>query len=284
MGNEEIAARARAEGFCRARILFPAPGGEGGSLLVAALPIGPVPAGEAPPGSAEIASFACKNYYREAVTRLKRVASSFSRGENKAAWRIFCNSGAPEKQFAAACGLGVLGKQGLIITPEAGTRHLIAALSLPFQAEPDAPLTPDGFSPCARCPRDNPPCAAACPTRAVLPQGGIDRSRCIQWYASGNAERVPGLVRRRWGRRLYGCEECQRCCPWNARVPPAVECERGTLERFVNAAAFLALDDDALRARLRGSALGLSWLGPAALRRSARLCLEDHGGGSPPID
>jgi epoxyqueuosine reductase QueG len=267
---EELTALSLAEGFCRARVLFPAPGGGGASLLVAALPIGPVPEGEAPAGYAEVAAFAGKNYYREAVIRLKRIASALRGGGKKADWRIFCNSRAPEKKFAVDSGLGVLGRQGLIITPEAGTRHIIAALALPFRAASLAPPFPAGFSPCARCPRENPPCAAACPTRAVLPGGGIDKKRCIQWYASGNEADVPGFVRRLWGRRFYGCEECQRFCPWNAQVPPAVEGARGGVERFIDTKAFLALDDEGVRAKLRGTALGLSWLGPAVLRRNAR--------------
>jgi epoxyqueuosine reductase len=270
---EELTALALAEGFCRARVLCPAPGGGDGSLLVAALPIGQVAAGEAPAGYAEVAAFAGKNYYREAVIRLKRIASVLRGGGKKADWRIFCNSRAPEKKFAVDSGLGVIGRQGLIITPEAGSRHLIAALTLPFRAASGA-TPPAGFSPCARCPRENPPCAAACPTLAVLPEGGIDRSRCIQWYASGNEAHIPAFVRRRWGRRFYGCEECQRFCPWNARVPPAAECSRGTVERFIDTAEFLALDDEGIRAKLRGTALGLSWLSPAALRRNARMAAE----------
>ncbi|MDR3337233.1 MAG: hypothetical protein LBT16_08530, partial [Treponema sp.] len=120
------------------------------ALLVAALPYGnqlpSLPAEGAPPalaGALSIAPFAQRNYYREAVKRLQKLAVRFREQygrENpsyglKRNYRIFCNSPVPEKPLGLASGLGVLGRNGLLITPEAGSLVIIAALTLPFPLE-----------------------------------------------------------------------------------------------------------------------------------------------------
>ncbi|MDR2020899.1 MAG: hypothetical protein LBQ14_09060 [Treponema sp.] len=276
-------------GFVRARILAPFESAAGGvhaggssgpgrnfaegapSLLVTALAYGsPVPG---PPAKAaaflSIAPFARRNYYREAVKRLQGLARQFRscRGGRRCDYRILCNSPVPEKPLAAACGLGAPGRNGLIITPEAGSLVIIAAMTLPFVLEGDGPA--DDF--CGTC-GERPPCAAACPTGA-LEGGRLDLTRCIQWYASGRGERVPPDVVRRWGRRLYGCTCCQDACIQNRRFIPGAASGEGPLPAWINGEEILALDDDAIRVRFKGTAMGLSWLGPAAIRRNAALGL-----------
>ncbi|MDR0377284.1 MAG: hypothetical protein LBH70_05770, partial [Spirochaetaceae bacterium] len=151
-------------GFVRARILALSSPAEtpamanyrldSSCLLVTALAYGrgepsPGPATELPDGGLAIAPFARRNYYREAVKRLQRLARGLRERygrENpeyalKRHYRIFCNSSVPEKPLAVACGLGVMGRNGLIVTPEAGSLVILAALTLPFPLEGDGPLT-----------------------------------------------------------------------------------------------------------------------------------------------
>ncbi|MDR1374562.1 MAG: hypothetical protein LBJ24_06290 [Treponema sp.] len=278
-------------GFVRARILAPfepaawgvhdgdvsGPGrnfAQGApSLLITALAYGsPDPGSSAEAGSAEllsIAPFARRNYYREAVKRLQGLARQFRlrHGGRRCDYRILCNSPVPEKPLAAACGLGAPGLNGLIITPEAGSLVILAALTLPFALEGDGPV--EGF--CGACGK-KPPCAAACPTGA-LEGGGPDPARCIQWYASGRGDRVPPEVIWRWGRRLYGCTECQDACVQNRRFIPGAASGEEPLPARIDGEELLAMDDDTIRARFKGTAMGLAWLGPAAIRRNAALGL-----------
>ncbi|MDR0387126.1 MAG: hypothetical protein LBH57_03725, partial [Treponema sp.] len=197
--KEEIRAAALGAGFVRVRILAPfepdslireppEPGRDPSpdnrlrgapSLLMAALPYGNRPpegetpfSGAVPPGSGAIAPFARRNYYREAVRRLQVLAAEFRAryGGTRSDYRIFCNSPAPEKPPARRCGLGVLGRNSLIITPEAGSLVIIAAMTLPVALETDGPLTAgegaadETFPFCGACGPERPPCKAACPT------------------------------------------------------------------------------------------------------------------------
>lgn len=298
--------KALAAGFVRARIARL----ESISVLAVALPITEEEGeGTAPSGFAEIAAFARKNYYREAVTRLKSIARELREADGhnvKSDYRIFCNSMAvDEKAIAASCGLGAFGRNGLILVPGSGSRVLIAVMRLPFHLAACPPLEP--FALCAAscgadtcgadtcgadtcgadtCSADTcgaacgtnaklPPCAAACPTGALDGTGRLNRELCIQWYLSGHSE-PPPIVLANWGRRLYGCVECQRACPHNqaaiADVPsatPQTEPQTGKLPRFIRTAELIDQDDAVIKARFKGTALGLSWLTPAVLRRNA---------------
>ncbi|MDR2393229.1 MAG: iron-sulfur protein [Treponema sp.] len=291
-----IAAMALEAGFVRVRILAPfdpasdphtcipesyragAP-----SLLMAALPYGnlqeamPVPPAK---GLAYIAPFAQRNYYREGVKQLQKLGATLRTqyGGKKSDFRILCNSPVPEKPLAQDGGLGVLGRNGLMITPEAGSLVIIAAMTLPFSLEKDGAepwLNPDNPFPwCRNCDPVCPPCVAACPTAALSGDGGLDRSRCIQWYASGHGASVPEEIARNWGKRLYGCTDCQDACVYNQVPIRGVPTDEGPLPAYMDPLDIGALSNEALKVRFKGTAMGLSWLGPEGIRRNARLAAQ----------
>jgi epoxyqueuosine reductase len=291
------------------------------SIIVCALPYGnqhenmPAPPENGHYRAGIIAPFARFNYYREAVKRMKRLSLLLRArfGGLKSDYRIFCNSPIPEKPIAEASGLGAAGKNGLIISPEAGSLFVIAAMTLPVPLESDpslgqtsgtgniisgtelesSPPPPDTEGPlpatesdacpplrrfyfCEKC-GDPPPCAAACPTGAVPGTGVIDCSKCIQWYASGNGVStdtpLPGFVLAAWGNRLYGCSACQDACIRNKRPIQGVQTTEGALPAFIDVHNLLKLSDEEIKAIFKGTAMGLSWLGPRAIRRNAEAVL-----------
>ncbi|MDR2633789.1 MAG: iron-sulfur protein [Treponema sp.] len=295
-----LTALALEAGFVRARILAPfkAPADAhrgvpesykagAPSLLMAALAYGnlhetlPAPADQA---LARIAPFARRNYYREGVKGLQKLGAALRarHGGRKSDFRILCNSPVPEKPLAQQAGLGVLGRNGLLITPEAGSLVILAAMTLPFPLEPDeaeADLRAGNpFPRCKHCDPVCPPCVAACPTGALPGDGSLDPSRCIQWYASGHGAEVPPEIARHWGKRLYGCTDCQDACVYNRMPIPGVPSDEGPLPAYMDPLEIGALSDEALQARFKGSALGLSWLGPGGIRRNARLAAQGRYG------
>ncbi|WP_304224116.1 epoxyqueuosine reductase [Gracilinema caldarium] len=260
------------------------------SLLMAALPYGNLGVSSDQGKPSTVAPFARRNYYAEAVARLKEIARELRErwGGSKSDYRILCNSPVPEKPLALRCGLGWLGKNSLIITPEAGSLVVIASMTVPFPLPPDSPLPgvfPSSFNPCLSGPfeisdlsfpackvcGDQNACSTACPTGALDGSGVLCKEKCIQWYASGNGEKVPDFVAQVWGERLYGCSNCQDSCPHNKKSVDPVETERGKLPDCFSAEWLLAAGDEEIRAVLKGTALGLQWLGPQSLRRNAEL-------------
>ncbi|MDR2517247.1 MAG: hypothetical protein LBC88_07695, partial [Spirochaetaceae bacterium] len=220
-------------------------------------------------------------------------------------YQIRCNSPIPEKPLARASGLGVRGRNSLIITKEAGSLVILAAMTLPFVLESavsgiDNDMDDDGadFPLCGLCTgadgTGTPRCVTACPTGALRGDGVVMLERCIQWYASGNdAGRdfskfgdggeladIPPQIAAKWGRRLYGCTACQDACPHNRRPiagTPPEDTARGVLPARLNGRELLALDSTALKARFKGTALGMAWLTADILRRNIRTAL---GGGT----
>ncbi|MDR2403774.1 MAG: hypothetical protein LBD78_07055 [Spirochaetaceae bacterium] len=271
--REAIRDMALGAGFIRARFFSPFDPGPA-SLLVVALPYGNAEDGageqDVPVYAGRIAPFARRNYYREAVKRLKTLAAELRGGGGKKSdFRIFCNSRIPEKPLAIGCGLGAPGRNGLVISPKGGSLFVIAVLTLPMALECDDPEA--SFAPCRNCDPGEPPCKRACPTGAQRGDGTIDLQRCIQWYASGNEERIPGDVARRWGRRLYGCTACQDACPCNHPPVAGIETAEGPLPAWLDCRELLVQSDGEIKARFKGTAMGLSWLGPAAIRRNAEM-------------
>lgn len=114
------------------------------------------------------------------------------------------NPSLPHRAAALRSG-GVLGKNGLYIHPELGTRFSLHLLLL-------RGITPDedgGVLPCGeRCSL----CVEACPGGALSP---FCRERCIRHHLSGGVVSEwlrPGV------RRILGCDICQDCCPHNQPI------------------------------------------------------------------
>jgi len=110
------------------------------------------------------------------------------------------------KKAAVLAGLGVLGKNQLLIHPQWGPWLYLRTVVT------DAPLPADsqnGFSPCTDCSR----CLEACSSGALSEQG-FDRSACEFSYKTVSE----GAVRLSPHGQI-NCEECMRACPVGV-VPP----------------------------------------------------------------
>lgn len=224
-----------------------------------------------------IAPFAVRNYYGELVHRLKLLAADLrSRwGGTKGDFRIFCNSHLPERELCLRSGLGWQGRHGLLITPQAGSLVVLGGMGLPWPLPGDKPfpgVLEGDFPACRRCMKrylpESLPCVAACPTAALTGDGTLRRERCIQWYASGNGS-PPADIQAVWGYRLYGCTNCQDACPYNQRDITGVLTNRGALPAVIDAGKLLALEDGELASYLRGTTLGMRWLGAPVLKQNA---------------
>ena len=283
--KEDIRVMAIAEGFSRASFLSPfrLEGlAESPSLLVCSLVYGNTDLNSEEDARIEnavyIAPFAQKNYYKSSVKRLKRISQKLrsAYGGEKSEYSIYSNSHLPEKKLAVASGLGFLGRNSLVITPESGSLFVISAMTLPFYLESDILETKNDnpFPLCVKCDENNPPCVKACPTKALKGDGTVTLSRCIQWYASGNGETVPQEVKENWGNRLYGCTSCQDACIYNKKPIPSISTEEGQLPAYIDTKKLLSMSDEEIKIFFKGTALGLSWLGAEKIRRNAEIVLN----------
>ena len=162
---------------------------------------------------AKVASYACTTDYHatikqmlfELCSRIKECCPTLS-------GRCFVDS-APifEKRYAVEAGLGWIGRQSLLVTPQFGSFVLLGEIVITEEFDHyDKPLATVGCGECRRC-------IEACPNSAVK-ERHIDTSRCISCVTIerlGEGERTP---LHGW---IFGCDECQTVCPYNRKAPLA---------------------------------------------------------------
>lgn len=162
---------------------------------------------------AKVASYALSTDYHttikqmlfELCARLKELAPSLSA-------RCFVDS-APifEKRYAVEAGLGWIGRQSLLVTPDYGTFVLLGEIVMTEECDGyDEPLVSVGCGECRRC-------VDACPNGAVK-ERHIDTSRCI---SCATIEREGEGERCNLHGWIFGCDECQTVCPYNRKAPLA---------------------------------------------------------------
>lgn len=157
----------------------------------------------------KVASYACTTDYHSTIKgMLRRMSASLEEIYPSLSGRMFVDS-APilEKRYAVEAGLGWIGRQSLLVTPRFGSFVLLGELVLCDECDRyDEPLQTVGCGECRRC-------IDSCPNGAIV-ERHIDTSKCI---SCATIERANGLTDLHgW---IFGCDECQSCCPYNKIAP-----------------------------------------------------------------
>jgi len=185
------------------------------SLISVGLPYPPPqpdPAIEPEKAYGRIAAYATlPDYHNILASKLEALAARLPNltGRN-VHWRI-CVDTAPilEKDYAFLAGLGWIGRNSLLLTPQFGSYVFLGELLTDLELEPDEPLEGD---PCAQCYQ----CVQACPTRALLPERSVDAHRCLSYWTIEHRGTVPVELRPSLENRIFGCDNCQIACPFNS--------------------------------------------------------------------
>jgi epoxyqueuosine reductase len=152
-----------------------------------------------------------------------------------------------ERDLAARAGLGWIGKNTNLLSPELGSYFFIGIILTTAPLEPDSPQ-PDRCGTCTAC-------LDACPTRAFVAPNVLDARRCISYLTIEHRGDVAADLAGGLGDWIFGCDVCQEVCPWNRKVPPTREPALTPPAPLGPLDALLDLDDDGFRARFRGSAI-----------------------------
>jgi len=176
-------------------------------------PPGAAEAGEvlADPGAAYISRYALgRDYHRLMRLRLQKLCDKIAAAIGPFGHRAFVDS-APvlERSWAVRSGLGWVGKNGNVLTKNAGSFFFIATLITDLDLIADPPFITDHCGTCTRC-------IDECPTQAIVSPTEIDAGKCISYLT---IELKDALIASEFHSKMngwmFGCDICQDVCPWN---------------------------------------------------------------------
>lgn len=114
----------------------------------------------------------------------------------------------PEKQIAAKAGLGWIGKNTLLINPQYGSYLFLGEVvsNQVFTSHP-----PTVKNRCGSCNR----CELRCPGGALDKEPGLDCRQCSSYLSIEKKGPFSKAERSLILDSIFGCDICQRVCPWN---------------------------------------------------------------------
>ncbi|UFJ41306.1 tRNA epoxyqueuosine(34) reductase QueG [Brevibacillus humidisoli] len=147
------------------------------------------------------------DYHHVLREKLDKLAQFIRQLEPHAKTESMVDTGAlSDRAVAERAGIGWVGKNCALITPEFGSWVFLGELLTNLPLPPDTPVE-EGCGDCNLC-------VDACPTGALVQGGQLNAQKCIA-YLTQVKDFIPDEYRGKIGNRLYGCDTCQTVCPKN---------------------------------------------------------------------
>jgi epoxyqueuosine reductase len=188
------------------------------SIIVFALPY--TPSSHQDNSNPKIASYALGSDYHHVIPRLLEKIIELIRTRincDQLNFKIYTDTGPIlERDFAQKAGLGWIGKNSCLITPDSGSYIFLSEILINLEFSSDPIFK---FDHCGSCTR----CIEACPTTCILPNRTIDSNKCISYLTIENRKAIPEEYREVMDSWIFGCDICQQVCPWNIRFAKTPE-------------------------------------------------------------
>jgi len=166
----------------------------------------------------KISSYAYgKDYHKVVKKKLKNLFAELTNEWGEINGRCFVDS-APimEREWARKSGLGWMGKHTIMINPQRGSYFFLAEIILDVEFEYDSEIRDH----CGTCTK----CIDACPTDAISEKGYVlDAKKCISYLTIELKNEIPEEFSDQMEGWMFGCDICQKVCPWNKFSTPHKE-------------------------------------------------------------
>jgi len=156
-----------------------------------------------------------KDYHYVIKDKLKKLLHFIRQEVEPCHGRPFVDS-APvmERAWARRGGLGWIGKNSNLISPQHGSFFFIGELILDIELPYDIPEPVADH--CGTCTK----CIDACPTKAIVADRVIDARKCISYQTIEVKGELDENLKGQFRNRVFGCDICQDVCPWNSKSVP----------------------------------------------------------------
>lgn len=213
-----------------------------------------------------VATYAHGRDYHIVITEMLEVLDERLKSFYTDMRSVICVDTQPisERDLAVQSGIAWLGKNTCVISQEYGSWIFLGELITTLELRADEPLQ----SLCGSCTR----CQDACPTGALDEAWALDATRCVSYLTIEKRGEIPDAFHSGIGDNLFGCDECQRVCPFNdasARESVVFAADAGNSLLDMPLEALARISDEDFRAHTRESAIGRCK--PAGMRRNARI-------------
>ncbi len=231
----------------------------------------------APPGGAgHLAKYARGRDYHDTLRSPLDALACYIRSLGSATTiaRAYVDAGpVPERELAQRAGLGWIGKNTMLLTPERGSFFFLAAVLTDLDVAPDAPFEADRCGSCRRC-------LDACPTNAFPAARVLDSRRCISYLTIEHRGPFDESRSTTLGSWVFGCDVCQDVCPWNQKFAAPVKdpvLEQDAAMEWLDLAQLTAMDADEFHRQFGHTPLTRP--GPEGMRRNAAAAQPTPGSG-----
>ena len=163
-----------------------------------------------------------------------------------------------ERSAALKAGLGILGKNGLIINEKYGSYVFLADVISDIPSEFIGTSEPIGISFCSGCGA----CLEACPTGILIGEGKTCLSEITQRKGELTAEEIDLMLK---CNTVWGCDVCQSVCPYNknAKITPIDFFKQERID-FLTSEALESMSDEDFKKR------AFAWRGRKTIERNLK--------------
>lgn len=204
------------------------------------------------------------DYHKVLMNKTSQLAEELAKTHNFS-YRVMVDiNPLPERYLAELCGIGSRGKNCSLIGRE-GSYVFLATILTDWEVDGFDIKDHEFKDICGTCDL----CLRACPTKAIT-EAGYSPKRCIS-YLTQTKRDIDEKLLKKMGNSLYGCDICQRVCPYNKDVEDSkIEEFQLDFNPYPNLLDFMKKSKGDLKEYSKMSGM---WRGHNILKRNALIAL-----------
>ena len=151
------------------------------------------------------------DYHKSVMEKLEKLSVFIENAYQCKTMKFVDISPFSDRHIAKRAGLGFFGTNNMLINEKYGSRFFVGYLLTDMDFEESCKKDYIGCGSCNRC-VDN------CPTGAIIGNGGFNPAICISYLTQHKGD-IDSELMKKMGKQLYGCDICQKVCPYNKALP-----------------------------------------------------------------